>query len=654
MASRTALLVLATAFTLGTACGDDDTTFVPVDASTPPDAYVGPSTTLFEVPRGGEAPPSGFYALPFPNDIRMGADGRMDLSDYVRPNVLLDKHISTYAEKVNGFSINGAVFFRFAHPIDPTSLPAEPTDALAADASVYLVNVDPDSADRGGLTPLRFRFEHFAGETIGDDWLSVLPYPGFTLEEGTTYAAVVTNRILAPDGTAVAAAPDFAAILSTEAPADADLARAQQLYQPLLDWLDEPGGDERADVISAAVFTTGNFTRDMAKLREATFALDEPKARDIEWLGELDDFVWYDGVYDAPNYQTGEPPYMTSGGEIVFDDETGLPIVQRWEEMRLSFSVPKGDMPEGGWPVVLYAHGTGGSYHTFKNNGTAARLAQHGIACVGIDQVLHGPRNPGANPEITFFNFQNPLAARDNTRQGAADNFQLLRLVKGFDYTERHPGGRTIRFDPDRIYFFGHSQGGLTGPAFLAYEPEIPGAILSGAAGLLYLALLNKTEPQNIPELLGVFIRDYPLDEFNPVLSLLQMWLDASDPASFGPLLFSRPAPGIPPKNIFHSEGFTDHYAPNVGIEAFAVTMRSDPVTPILKSVEGMDLRGLQPVNPPVANNRGSVTAVFLQYDQQQGSDGHYVLFDIAAAKKQSIEFLSTLAETGTATLVAP
>ena len=60
--------------------------------------------------------------------------------------------------------------------------------------------------------------------------------------------------------------------------------------------------------------------------------------------------------------------------------------------------------------------------------------------------------------------------------------------------------------------------------------------MLSGAGGLLYLSLLNKTEPINIPDIIGAFIRDYPLDEFNPVLALLQMWLDAADPVSFGPL----------------------------------------------------------------------------------------------------------------------
>jgi hypothetical protein len=637
------------------ACGGDDDAQLPPDAAPPPDAYSGPSGVLFEVPRGGAETPSGFYALPFPNDLRLTDTGHVDLTGMSVPNPLVGKYFTAIEQNQRGFSINAAVFFRFTNPIDAATLPPSPEMSVVESASVYLVNVDPDSPSRGARTPLRFRFEHFAGETIGDDWLSVLPYPGFPLEEQTTYAVVVTDRVLAPDGSRLAGAPDFEAIVGAAPPADADLAAAQVAYRPLLDYLDETGGDERTDVVTAAVFTTADVTGPMRRLRDAVMAMDlPPKPRDIVWLREFDDYVWYDGVYDGPNFQQGDVPYIPEGGEILFDDDTGEPVLSRVEQLRFSFTVPKGEMPADGWPVVIYSHGTGGGYHSFRNGGTAALMAERGIAVVGVDQVLHGPRNPGTSPEIAFFNLQNPAAARDNTLQGAVDNAQILKMLVGFDFTERHPGGRTVRFDADRIYFWGHSQGGLTGPPWLAYEPSVRGAVLSGAGGLLYLSLLNKTEPVNIPELLGVLIRDYPLDEFNPVLALLQMWLDGSDPASFGPLLFQRPPAGFEPKNIFQSEGFTDRYTPNVAIRAFATSMGVSQVSPVIEPLDGLALRGLQVLTPPVSDNVNGVTGVLLQYDEAQGSDGHFVLFDIAAGRLQSSEFIGSLASTGTATIVVP
>ena len=324
------------------------------------------------------------------------------------------------------------------------------------------------------------------------------------------------------------------------------------------------------------------------------------------------------------------------------------------EDLRVAFTIPTGTMPAGGWPVVIYAHGTGGNYQSFENNGSAARLAAQGLAAISIDQVLNAVRDPGGNPDVDFFNFQNPQAARNNAVQGGADDFSVVRLVQGFSYDD---GNSTITFDPDRIYFFGHSQGGLTGPLFLAYEPAVKGAILSGAGALLYQALLTKTEPFDIASLVPTLVRDPDVDQNNPILAILQTWVERSDPANYGPLLVRHPPDGpdgtpLPPKPIFQSEGFIDHYAPNPTIEAFATSIGVDQVKPLKSTVDGLTLRGRMPLTAPVTGNLDGVTAVLLQYDQAASSDGHFVVFDVPAAEVQSAQFLGTLATDGTATLV--
>ena len=56
---------------------------------------------------------------------------------------------------------------------------------------------------------------------------------------------------------------------------------ARQVYAPLMAWLDEPGGDERSDVASAAVFTTQSVTPIMGLLRQRVRSLPMPIARDV-------------------------------------------------------------------------------------------------------------------------------------------------------------------------------------------------------------------------------------------------------------------------------------------------------------------------------------------------------------------------------------
>lgn len=634
------MLVILSAFS-AFACGDD--------------AAV---SSLFEVPNAGEELESGFYSLPYPNDVRIQEDGLIDLAGIPRANALLEDYIDTVALKQRGFGQSSALYLRFDGGIDTTSLPGDPEAAQADDASIYLVNVDPDSPTFGSKLPLEFRFQVEAGENIGDHWLGCLPFPGFVMAEETTYALVVTRRLLGTDAQPVQASADFDEVISASAPGDARLARAHQIYLPLGSYLDQEGGDERSDVINAAVFTTQNATGLMGRFRDVIYRdLGVPTAREVRLISEPPDFVVYLGRYDSPNFQSGEHPYKTlaSGGGFEIDTDSGDPVVQGTSDLRFAMSVPTGmAMPAQGWPVVLYAHGSGGDYRSFERNGTAVRLAQQGIAAVSIDQVMHGDRLTNGDSQTLFFNFLNPLASRANVMQAALEDFQLARLVENFDFIDVDNGNRTIRFDGDKMSFFGHSQGSVTGVPYVAMEPKMKGAVFSGAGGLLYLAMLSKRLPFDVTAVLELIIRDNPLDRFNPALALLQAFFEPADAIVYGRLLVQEPPTGNVAKNIFHTQGLIDRYTPMPTIEALATSIGLDLVAPQVQSVAGLELLGTAVLTPPVTANSGTVTSVLAQYKEAQDSDGHFVAFDIPAARLQSILFLKTLFDSGQATVVAP
>ncbi|MCP4250231.1 MAG: hypothetical protein GY778_24570, partial [bacterium] len=143
-------------------------------------------------------------------------------------------------------------------------------------------------------------------------------------------------------------------------------------------------------------------------------------------------------------------------------------------------------------------------------------------------------------------------------------------------------------------------------------------------------------------------------DEFNPMLAMLQMFMDRADPVAYGPYLVERPYPGISPKHIFQSEGFTDRYTPIRSIEALATSIGGNLVAPVLAPVEGLELRERPVLDPPVTGNQNGVTSVLVQYAEFPDEDGHFVLFDVAEAQRQSSRFLGSLATDEAATLVAP
>ena len=66
---------------------------------------------------------------------------------------------------------------------------------------------------------------------------------------------------------------------------------------------------------------------------------------------------------------------------------------------------------------------------------------------------LHVLHDPGP----LFYNYANPRGAKGNLYQAAADGFGLLRLLKTLD--QDLAGVGSLRFDPERLIYVGHSQG---------------------------------------------------------------------------------------------------------------------------------------------------------------------------------------------------
>lgn len=619
------------------------------------------TTALHAVPRPADerTDGAGFYDLPFPSDLRLRPDGSIDLSGYPRPGGQLDAYLRAMDGHIGGAGPSAAIHFRFDGPLDPGALPAGARESVSEDASAFVVDITEGSPTYGERSPVLARFHPEGGRFIGANWLALQPYPGVPLRERTTYAAVLTTSLSAASGPLLRH-PDLDALLQDAAPADPALLAAWQRYAPLRAWLARRF--RAGTVVGATVFTTQDATGFMLRLRRAVYErAPAPRVEELRYVRDHDGLCQiYRGTFLSPNFQTGDPPYLRAGGTIE-TDEAGQPRIARMERLRFAVSVPNAPMPEAGWPVALYAHGTGGDFESFTQDGTdlrAAYMEAEGrvaarMAVVSIDQVLHGPRDPsGTNPELTFFNFQNLAATRDNHRQAAADDFQLLRLVRAFAVEQAPVTGRPIRFDPRRTYFIGHSQGGSTGPLFLAAEPEVRAAVLSGAGAVLTLTLLDKTKPVDIPTIVSTVLQE-PATPDHPFLALLQAYFEPADPNNYGRLLFREPPPGAVPKSVLQTLGITDHYTPVDNIKAFALSLGVQPVRPRLSDIEGLALTGMRWTDAPVRANvaGGRATGVLCQYPQKGNDDGHFVLFDQWDARHDLERFFSSDIAAGLAQL---
>lgn len=640
----------------------------------------GSAQSIFVVPAAGSTGTLdglAFFDHPFPSDLRRDASGAAVFTGFPNPHSLplLTQYIGAANGLLHGFSPATAIAFRFDGPIDATSLPQSPDAATKSDASVQIVDVDPASPERGQRHLAQFHWQENEAVYWPSNTLAVLPMLGRPLRPNTRYAVVVTKRVHAKSGSDIFVAPELAQVLDRD-PVTEPVRAVHDLFAPALVEL-ASAGIAKTDIVHLTVFTTNDPTAEtFAAMDDVRANVAVPTARDHVKKDATADYAVVEGTYGpSPNYQAGTVPYRKPEDGGSFVSVNGIPQVQNLFDLRFALSVPdltKCPMPAEGFPIVLYAHGTGGDYRSFLDDGTGRALAQQCLATMGIDQIFHGTR-PGApalgdpNAEtiiqFLFFNLDNILAARSSNRQSAIDVVQQARLFT--EGTMKIPAAvlgtpSDIVFDRTKVLFFGHSQGGLNGPLFLAGTSQARGAVLSGAGSDLALNLLEKTKPVDVTAAFRLLAgladpaNAAELNLFHPVMTLVQSIVDSADPLEYGSTIVRAPRAGNAPKSIYQTEGVGpdgvgDSYAPPHGIEALSVAMGLPRQLPGVHPVLEASFAGIQDVTVPADGLSGNLaggqaSGVLAQFVPASGRDGHFVVFNDAKARLQAATFLANLA----------
>jgi hypothetical protein len=649
----------------------------------------GPGVSaLYTVPSSlDELREEHFFDHPWPSDLRT-ENGAPRLAGYYNPRSLpiITSYISAMDGVLDGFSPAAAGFLRFDGPIDPATLPLTPAASMGPDASVQLIDVDPLSPERGQRRRFSLLWTPAEGVYVRPNTLAFMPMIGFPLRPHTRYALVVTSAVEAADGGPVKPSPDLSIVLGSEPAVETRLSAARHTLAPAIAEI-EAAGVERGSIVHLAVFTTANPVKELFEVRDHLRKhVPPPTMLPDRWKVKANNDIYteYTGAYGpSPNYQDGKLPFAKDGdgGQFLFAD--GHPKVVDTFTPRFSLTAPRSErcsMPKAGYPIVLYAHGTGGDYASYVKDGTAKALAERCIASMGVDQIFHGTR-PGAPSdgndgtiELLFFNFENPIAARTNGRQSALDEVQRARL-----FTESHARvpsqvsvtGQDILLDASKLMFFGHSQGGLNGPLYFAADDSVRGGVLSGAGAMITIGLLEKTKPTPSVSALvkTVFLglrgeEEAEANEFHPIISMAQMIVDVVDPIHYGSSISIAPRQGFLPKSVYMTEGVNsdgsgDSFAPPHGIEAHALAIGLPLQIPFQRPIVESRWGGPQPITIPeegLSGNLadGAASGVIGQWAVPADTDGHFVVFRVPEAQAQAAQFLRDLADNPKGRVPAP
>ncbi len=660
----------------GLACGEGGTCGRALDAfppflgvSCPADST--PFKVYFQVPRAA-APLSDFFRLPFPNDARVNDDGTLNLIDFPRPGPsilgvdLIDLYADTLSEDFDGFSSVANVTFRMSKELD--------FDSIGANGeNVHFIDItDPTDADFGSDRSRSFSYDPGTNLYECQHTFQIAPQRHDPLLPGHTYAVYLTDAVRSAVGEAPSVDADLAIVLGDTEPSDPDLARAWNAYGNFRTFL--AGASLTADDLAGAtVFTVQATTAKAEALAAAVVAGPLPTLSDLtlcdgataspcEIAGDTErvcgtssgSFWEIHGRMSVPNYQQGILPYdfPQMGGQI--DYVAGVPTQNGSLDVCFALTVPKTAAPAGGYPVVVHAHGTGGTFKAAVDNDIAEQLATAStpMATLTFDGIAHGDRRGASTRDSDglVFNVVNPRAARDNHLQGAVDAMQALRVAQVSDFTV---GSVAVAFDPAKTYYFGHSQGSNVGIIGVAVTDLASAAIFSGAGSYLSEGILSKTSPVNAADGLAAVVGE-PIGNGHPMMTIWQTLFDRIDPVNFDPLILARPPAGVSSKHVLLPWGAGDTFSPESTMNITARAMRLQNAEPVV-----MTISNVTAVARPVSGNRtggdsAARTAVMVQYTPPTGVDGHFVSTRVAAAVTDWVAFLISAAESGTGTPTVP
>ncbi len=628
--------------------------------------------------------PDDFFRMPWPTDLRLTPAGTPDLAGFPNPlDLTLVGGLVKAAQQRKGFPQISIAQFHFSAALAAQ----DSTKVIAAvkDSPILLVDVDEKSPERGRLFPV-VAVTPPADRYVSEGHLSIAPRPGFILHENRKYAFVVRASLKDATGKDLAVAPSFRAMKALEAPGGDPALRAWKNYEPLWPTLRQIGVDP-TDVVAATVFTTGDVVQELADLsslvRQKYSVTITDVAVDPADGVKHDRFCELKGKVVYPQFQKGAPPFDTEGLFEIGPD--GVPIKQREETAPISITLPKTAMPVGGYPLVLYFHGSGGLSDALVDEGPSLKpgdegvvgegpayvLSPHGFAVAGSALPVNPERFPGAI-ETQYLNFNNLASFRDIFRQGVSEQRMFIdalekvtidpSVVAGCTGLSLPNGETNYHFSMTPLLAQGQSMGGMYTNLVSAVEPRIKASVPTGAGGFWGYMVLTTKVVDGAAGKLKVVLGTGDLTFMHPTLSLLETAWEVAEPYVFMPRLAHRPLSGHTARSIYEPAGKDDRYF-SIGVYdgaalAYGHVQAGNDVWPSMQEALALDGRGgirTLPLSQNMKSESGETyTGAILQYEGDGIADPHSIYRQLDAVKYQYGCFLETFRKKGVATIPAP
>lgn len=302
------------------------------------------------------------------------------------------------------------------------------------------------------------------------------------------------------------------------------------------------------------------------------------------------------GRFTAPLYTEAD-----TAGTILTRGDDGMPLYNGDTEVSFIVRIPCSlkKAPEEGF-LLQYGHGLLGSHTEVLTGWLAEFIDEHKYVVFAVSWTGMKAEDRGA---ITVMVVADPSGFRmvpERSMQGMVEQVGAMKMMLGAMAQDDHliiDGVSLINTtDSEKRGYYGNSQGGIMGAAYLAMSKDVHRGVL-GVSGMPYSLLLPRSH--DFEPFFRIFDEKYEdhREKMLIVAGLLEQLWDVADPTAWV-WDMTQPPEGMPKKEVLIQVAIGDAQVSTLGAHIQARSYGASLVTP-----ETRGLWGLEEREPPFTGN---------------------------------------------------
>lgn len=582
-----------------TGCGSDDGGGAGAPAFRGPDDGLPRSCHPFRA--------AGACGSPYPSSIWIEDDAATRTGKRLAlPSELVSASASAQApfdparwNVLDGYSPATPIIAYFPEKLDAASLPSQLdfTQSLSASSATLLVDVES-----------RELVAHFSeldesADITPEERQPLLVRPAKHLAPGRHYAVAITKSLKALDGTTPARPPGFDSALAGARSDDPREQRALDALDALLPVLEELGVPAE-ELLLAWDFHTGSaeqMTENVLEMRDRALAEVGDAGMgyaitSVEPDPSAEIHKRIRGTFEVPSFLSSDDRSLPEAELVLGAD--GKPEKQRIASYPFEYVIPASAVDNGPYPLLIYGHGLLGGADEVSASHVRRFCNDKGWVCIGTDWIgLSESEATGIGASAAAVEAVKDVNkfpwVGDRLQQALVNFMALVRVAKSIaaDPQALLPNGSSALAAPFVVQYYGISQGGIMGMAFMAYSPDVPRGVLQ-VGGSAYSLMIQRSVNWN--QFFPAIRNAYP-DRLDQQL-VMALWQPMFDRSEGSGTAFSQgahpPLPGTGEKQVLMQIAVGDSQVTNLAADVQARTMGLPLLSPSARDVWGLETVG--------------------------------------------------------------